>query len=89
MIFQEYKTKNADGEIHYLCEDVFGIIELYAKEKLDAETLDQLVVHILQLTTPQGDINITYGKSNKQLAVRYTFKGANKWGEDSNIESTV
>ena len=90
MIYQESKNRNENDEYTYTVEDVFGIIKLYAKEKLDADALDSLVVHILKIETPQGEINITYGKQSKQqLTVKYTYEATNKWGENDDPQSVV
>lgn len=89
MIYQETKNKNESGEYTYTVEDVFGIIKLFSSERLDAQTLDSLVVHILKITIPQGTIDITYGKQEQQLTVRYQYDAVDEWSKDRDNESTI
>lgn len=53
MIFQERKTEKG---FDYKVEDIFGVIEIQSKVKMDAKMLDSLTVKILAHTIKEGKV---------------------------------
>ena len=74
MIFQERKVESG---YHYKCEDIFGEVEITAPEQLDKDTLDDLIVFLLEQKTSAelltGSVKIEAG------TVAYTFKRRPIW----------
>lgn len=76
MIFAEKKT--AIG-YEYMCDDVFGSVDIYSTEKLKGETLDDIVSYLLgqniQAETVEGTVVV------EENTIMYKFKKISPWAE--------
>lgn len=73
MIFAERKTKTG---YHYETEDVFGKLDIDSEKKLSKNSLDSIVLGVLQSKQPVGKIGDT---------ISFTFKARSQWEEDEEI----
>ena len=77
MIFQERKKEKG---YNYICQDVFGEVEIDSPEKLESDTLDAMISLLLKnkatSKTVTGEV-----KSEKGI-VEYKFVKADMWSDD-------
>jgi len=77
MIFQEKKTEKG---YNYICQDVFGEVEIDSPEKLDGDTLDGMIRVLLKNKATSK--TITGEVKTEKGIVEYKFVKTDIWSDD-------
>lgn len=83
MIFIEKKLETG---YQYICEEVFGIVEIDSTQKIKGSILDDLIVLLLKRKETAQTITGTVKIDEKNI-ISYKFKREAQWKEEEKCEN--